>query len=42
MKYRAADNSIHVTKLCQYVEPEMDKPLDKRRMRPCADGNDAN
>lgn len=42
LKYQASNGSIHTTKLCQYVEPEMDKPLDKRRMRACADGNDAN
>jgi len=42
MKYRASDGSVHLTKLCQYVEPEMDKPLEQRRMRACGDGNDAN
>jgi hypothetical protein len=42
MKYQTSDGTIHTTKFCQYVEPEMDKPLDKRRMRACADGNDAN
>ena len=42
LKYHTADGAIHATKLCQYVEPELDKPLDQRRMRACADGNDAN
>jgi hypothetical protein len=42
LKYQTADGAIHTTKLCQYVEPEADKPLDQRRMRACADGNDAN
>jgi hypothetical protein len=42
LKYQTSSGAIHVTKLCEYVEPEMDKPLDKRRMRACADGNDAN
>jgi hypothetical protein len=42
LKYQTANGAIHTTKLCQYVEPETDKPLDQRRMRACADGNDAN
>ena len=42
LKYQTANGAIHTTKLCQYVEPENDKPLDQRRMRACADGNDAN
>jgi len=42
MKYQTAGGAIHTTKVCEYVEPEMDKPLDQRRMRACADGNDAN
>ena len=42
LKYQTANGAIHTTKLCQYVEPEIDKPLDQRRMRACADGNDAN
>jgi len=42
LKYQTANGAIHTTKLCQYVEPELDKPLDQRRMRACADGNDAN
>jgi len=42
LKYQTADGTIHTTKLCQYVEPEIDKPLDQRRLRACADGNAAN
>jgi hypothetical protein len=42
LKYQTANGAIHTTKLCQYVEPETDKPLDQRRLRACADGNDAN
>jgi hypothetical protein len=42
LKYHTADGAIRTTKLCQYVEPELDKPLDQRRLRSCADGNDAN
>jgi len=42
LKYQTANGTIHTTKLCQYVEPELDKPLDERRLRSCADGNDAN
>lgn len=42
LKYQTADGKIRTTKLCQYVEPELDKPLDQRRLRACADGNDAN
>jgi hypothetical protein len=42
LKYQTANGTIHTTKLCQYVEPEIDKPLDQRRLRACADGNAAN
>jgi hypothetical protein len=42
LKYQTANGAIHTTKLCQYVEPETDKPFDQRRMRACADGNAAN
>ena len=42
LKYQTANGAIHTTKLCQYVEPELDRPLDQRRLRACADGNDAN
>lgn len=42
LKYHTANGTVHTTKLCQYVEPELYKPLDQRRMRSCADGNDAN
>jgi len=42
LKYQTANGAIHTTKLCQYVEPETDKPLDQRRLRACADGNAAN
>ena len=42
LKYQTANGAIHTTKLCQYVEPETDKPLAERRLRACADGNDAN
>ena len=42
LKYQTANGAIHTTKVCQYVEPQLDKPLDQRRLRACADGNDAN
>ena len=42
LKYQTANGTIHTTKLCEYVEPETYKPLDQRRLRACADGNDAN
>ena len=42
IKYQTADGAIRTTKLCQYVEPETDRPLDERRLRACADGNEAN
>jgi hypothetical protein len=40
IKYQTA-GAFHHTMLCEYVEPETYKPLDQRRMRSCADGNDA-
>jgi hypothetical protein len=42
LKYQSANGAIHMTKLCEYVEPETDRPLDQRRLRACADGNAAN
>ncbi|HUO92222.1 MAG TPA: hypothetical protein VMU22_04830 [Rhizomicrobium sp.] len=41
IKYQTASGAIHTTRICQYVEPQLDKPLDQRRMRYCADGNGA-
>jgi len=41
LKYQTANGVIHTTKVCQYVEPQLDRPLDQRRMRYCADGNGA-
>lgn len=41
LKYQTANGVIHKTRLCQYVEPEIDRPLDQRRVRSCADGNAA-
>jgi len=41
LKYQTANGVIHTTKICQYVEPQLDKPLDQRRLRACADGNAA-
>jgi hypothetical protein len=40
IKYQTAGR-FHHTMLCEYVEPETYKPLDQRRWRSCADGNDA-
>jgi len=40
IKYQTG-GTFHHTMLCEYVEPETYKPLDQRRMRYCADGNEA-
>jgi hypothetical protein len=40
IKYQTA-GAFHRTMLCEYIEPETYKPLDQRRMRSCADGNEA-
>jgi len=42
LKYQTASGAIHTTRICEFVEPQLDKPLDQRRMRTCADGNGAN
>jgi hypothetical protein len=38
--YRAG-NTVHHTKICEFVEPLPDKPIEQGRMRFCADGNEA-